>query len=201
METIAIVLATLSTLITASFAFWSAANVERLKSQSAKEIHDLTSSFRTNLEKIKLEMDRARKAYETHVYREYDLYESVYPRLVDAYYSIIAFRALDSDPFIESILSEDEIKQRRSENLDRSDKLLEFISDVERKQAFIPPDVYSEIEKFWRMGVNTSMVRRFPSLFRPPFEQDLREASSEELLTQLKLIAMQIRRSLSIANS
>lgn len=188
-------------LIAAAFAFWSASNVERLKLRSAKKMHDLTSSFQKDIEFLRLELDRSRKAYDIHVAKIYELYESVFPKLVDAYYSMVAFRALDSDVFLDAMLTQEEIESRRSENLDKSDKLLGFINDVERKKAFIPPEIYSEIEKFWRMGVNTGFVRQFPSLFRPPFQQDLRESSDEELREQLEVVAAQIRRSLFIANA
>lgn len=197
-----------SALFAALVALWSAANVERLKSKFEIQRHELNSQLQKSLEDVKLEGDRDRKAYELHVKKEYELYEGIYPELIDAYYAFISTKKIDEEPDILEELSpsgdertKKEIEDLRHGNLSEALERLHFIDPIIKKKPFINHEVFSEIETFWEMGMDTYLVRNYPALYSPPFSVDRNEHSEEELKAQLDIICKLIKQRLRVIDA
>jgi hypothetical protein len=128
------------------------------------------------------------------------IYEDIYLKLRDTYYTLISTKSLDSEPdTLEAISPEgrkrstEEVKSLRSSMLGKAFEQLGFMDEVEKKKLFIPPEIFSEIEKFWNMGYDTYMVRQSPPLHKPPFQSNKRAYSDDELKSQLDTICAAIR--------
>ena len=197
-----------SAILVALISFWSAANVESLKKKFEHQRLELNIRLQTSIEAIKLENDRSIKAYELHVKREYELYEDIYPKLIDAYYAFINTKRADDEP---DALEEsgpngkertrEEIEVIRRERLSEALDHLSFMDPVIKRKPLINNKVFSEIENFWRMGMDTYLVRNYPALYSPPFSADRKEHSEQELNAQLNIISELIKRRLRIMDA
>lgn len=171
-------LAPLVAVAAAVLAFWSAANVERLK----------------------LSFDKARKAYGFHSDKEYQLYEEIYPKLLGAFRILESSKAIDSpmDDIEQLSIDLDERKEEdvmrdREKMFDKASEALHgFIGAVENKKPFISSEVYGLIEGFWTMGIDTMFVLRYPNLFKPPMQADRKASTATELKSQLDRICAAI---------
>lgn len=174
METFTAAFAVLAAIV----AFWSAGNVERLK----------------------LNFDKVRRAYDLYYSKEYELYEDVYPKMLGAYNALIEIRRMDSDldPLEQLEIeldgrTERDVRAAREVSLSRALTALAFKEQIERKEPLVPSEVYEEIKRFWEMGFDKSFTSRYPSLYKPPMKADKRDYSAEELEIQLKIVCNRIR--------
>ena len=193
--------------IAALLSFWSAANVERLRARFEVQRQEFNAELQRGLAELSLKNDRIRKAYELHVKNEYELYQDVYPRLLDAYYKFTSTKPIDSEPdLLEKISPEgtdrsaEEIQDLRASKLKEALDQLSFMDGIAKKKPFIHSDIFSEIEKFWHMGLDTYMVRNYPALYRSPLKSDKREYTDDELKSQLDEICAAIKRRMQVVD-
>jgi hypothetical protein len=155
-------IAMLGAVVAAIVASWSAIRAERSK-----------AAAQGLLEEQRLENDNAKYANETHFRTEYELYERIYPQLLDAGYEFKKTKSMKADPeyFEQFPLSEPErtpqkIAALREAKLDEALRhLSNVLEPVERRKPFICRRVYTEVHEFFRMGLDTYLARRYPTLF------------------------------------
>lgn len=207
-------LALIASVISVSSTF----KIERLKfSLSAKfekEKMLLNQSIQKELTLFGINVDRLKKIYDIHLKKEYELYEFIYPQILNAYEAFCQTKSVDEDPLISELLKLDpsdecengeiihpSIRRSRENSLEFALSHLSFMNEIVKRKPFIHPDVYSEIQKFWQMGYDTYIVRNYPNLFKAPFNADKRAYSNAEIEIQLDAVTAAIMNLLATNSS